>query len=240
MKVGNKTYWVGSKKMSDCFHTVIPDKVAKHIAHWEEAGHSIVYYGEESVLLAVLAIVDPIRKTSPAAVNNLKKQGIEVHLLTGDTQRSAEIAAAALSIEHFKAGVSPGDKDEYIKALQRSGKKVAMVGDGINDTQALARADVSIAMGKGADIAMDVAMVTLSTPDLSLFSKAVRISRQTVRLIRQNLFWAFIFNLTSIPLAAGVLYPVYGLLLNPMIAGAAMAFSSVAVVTNSLRLKFMK
>jgi Cu2+-exporting ATPase len=240
MEEGNKTYWVGNKKMSDGFHTVIPDKAAKHIAHWEEAGYSIVYYGEESVLLAVLAITDRIRKTSPAAVENLKKQGVEVHLLTGDTQRSAEIVASALGIEHVKASVSPDDKDEYIKALQRSGKKVAMVGDGINDSQALARADVSIAMGKGADIAMDVAMVTLITPDVSLFSKAVRISRQTVRLIRQNLFWAFIFNLTGIPLAAGVLYPAYGLLLNPMIAGAAMAFSSVAVVTNSLRLKFLK
>ncbi|MDR0750863.1 MAG: heavy metal translocating P-type ATPase [Tannerellaceae bacterium] len=240
MEVENKTCWVGNKKMSASFHTVIPGKAAKHIARWEEAGYSVVYYGEESVLLAALAITDRIRKTSPAAVNNFKKQGIQVHLLTGDTQRSAGITAAALGIEHFKAGASPNDKDEYIKALQRSGKKVAMVGDGINDSQALARADVSIAMGKGADIAMDVAMVTLITPDLSLFSKAVRISRQTVRLIRQNLFWAFIFNLTGIPLAAGVLYPVCGLLLNPMIAGAAMAFSSVTVVTNSLRLKFMK
>ncbi|MDR3143236.1 MAG: heavy metal translocating P-type ATPase [Tannerellaceae bacterium] len=239
MKADNKTCWVGNKKMSDRFHTVIPDKAAKHIAHWDKAGYSIVYYGEESVLLAVLAITDRIRKTSPAAIESFKKQGIEVHLLTGDTQRSAGTTAAALGIKHFKAGVSPNDKDEYIKALQRSGKKVAMIGDGINDSQALARADVSIAMGKGADIAMDVAMVTLITPDLSLFSKAVRISKQTVRLIRQNLFWAFIFNLTGIPLAAGVLYPVSGLLLNPMIAGAAMAFSSVAVVTNSLRLKFM-
>ncbi|MDR1160968.1 MAG: heavy metal translocating P-type ATPase [Tannerellaceae bacterium] len=240
MKEGNTTYWVGNKKMSDSFHTAIPHKAAKHIAHWEEAGYSIVYYGEESVLLAVLAITDRIRKTSLAAVDNLKKQGIEVHLLTGDTQRSAEIVASASGIEHVKAGVSPNDKDEYIKALQRAGKKVAMVGDGINDSQALARADVSIAMGKGADIAMDVAMVTLITPDLSLLSKAIRISKQTVRLIRQNLFWAFIFNLIGIPLAAGVLYPVYGLLLNPMIASAAMAFSSVAVVTNSLRLKWLK
>jgi Cu2+-exporting ATPase len=239
MQADNKTYWVGNKKMSDHFHTVIPDKAAKHIAHWEEAGFSIVYYGEESVLLAVLAISDRIKKTSVRAVNTLKKQGIEVHLLTGDTERSAEMAASVSGIEQYKAGVSPNDKDEYIKELQRSGKKVAMVGDGINDSQALARADVSIAMGKGTDIAMDVAMVTLITSDLSLLPKAIRISKQTVRLIRQNLFWAFIFNLTGIPLAAGILYPVNGWLLNPMIAGAAMAFSSIAVVTNSLRLKFM-
>lgn len=240
MEVGKKMYWVGNKKLSDSFNTVIPEKAAKHIKRWEEAGNSIIYYGEESVLMAVLAITDRIKKTSLIAVDNLKKQGIEVHLLTGDTQKSAEMVADVLGIENYKAGVLPNDKDEYIQALQRSGKNVAMVGDGINDSQALARADVSIAMGKGTDIAMDVAMVTLITSDLSLLSEAIRISKQTVRLIKQNLFWAFIFNLIGIPLAAGVLYPVNGLLLNPMIASAAMAFSSVAVVTNSLRLKFMK
>lgn len=240
MEVGNKTYWVGNKTMSDSFKTDIPDKAIRHIKRWEEAGNSVIYYGEDSVLLAVLAITDRIKKTSLIAVDNLKKQGIEVHLLTGDTQKSAEMVATVLGIENYKAGVLPNDKEEYIKELQRSGKKVAMVGDGINDSQALARADVSIAMGKGTDIAMDVAMVTLITSDLSLLSEAIRISKQTVQLIKQNLFWAFIFNLIGIPLAAGVLYPINGLLLNPMIASAAMAFSSVAVVTNSLRLKFMK
>ena len=134
----------------------------------------------------------------------------------------------------------PNDKEEYIIALQKLGKKVAMVGDGINDSQALARADVSIAMGKGTDIAMDVAMVTLITSDLLLLPEAIKLSKRTVRLIHQNLFWAFIYNLIGIPLAAGVLFPVNGLLLNPMLASAAMAFSSVSVVLNSLRLKFMK
>ena len=132
------------------------------------------------------------------------------------------------------------DKEEYIIFLQEQGKKVAMVGDGINDSQALARADVSIAMGKGTDIAMDVAMVTLITSDLLLLPGAIRLSKQTVRLIYQNLFWAFIYNVIGIPLAAGVLFPINGLLLNPMLASAAMAFSSVSVVLNSLRLKFMK
>ena len=147
---------------------------------------------------------------------------------------------AMLDIRHYKADVLPSDKEEYIRSLQAAGKKVAMVGDGINDLQAFARADVSIAMGKGTDIAMDVAMVTLITSDLMLLPDAIRLSKRTVRSIHQNLFWAFIYNLIGIPLAAGVLFPVNGLLLNPMLASAAMAFSSVSVVLNSLRLKWSK
>ncbi len=234
------TYWVGNEALANKFDVIIPDKVKIHIEKWKQNGNSIVYYGGETTLLAVLAIADRIKRTSLIAVDTLQKQGIEVHLLTGDNSFSAEKVATVLGIQHFKAGVLPNDKDEYIQELQATGKKVAMVGDGINDSQALARADVSIAMGKGTDIAMDVAMVTLMTSDLMLLPEAIRISKQTVRSIKQNLFWAFIFNLIGIPLAAGVLYPVNGLLLNPMIASAAMAFSSVAVVTNSLRLKFMK
>lgn len=201
---------------------------------------SVVFYGQETRLLAVLAISDRIKPTSAEAVKELKKQGIEVHLLTGDGVRTAERVAATLDIGYYKAEVMPNDKEEYIISLQQQGKKVAMVGDGINDSQALARADVSIAMGKGTDIAMDVAMVTLITSDLLLLPGAIRLSKQTVRLIYQNLFWAFIYNVIGIPLAAGVLFPINGLLLNPMLASAAMAFSSVSVVLNSLRLKFMK
>ena len=173
-------------------------------------------------------------------VEALKEMGIEVHLLTGDGKRTAETVAAMLDIRHYKADVLPSDKEEYIRSLQAAGRKVAMVGDGINDSQALARADVSIAMGKGTDIAMDVAMVTLITSDLMLLPDAIRLSKRTVRSIHQNLFWAFIYNLIGIPLAAGVLFPVNGLLLNPMLASAAMAFSSVSVVLNSLRLKWSK
>lgn len=240
IQVEGVTYWVGSQGLLDIFQAGIPEKVRKQIGQWQEDGQSVVFYGQETRLLAVLAISDRIKPTSAEAVKELKKQGIEVHLLTGDGVRTAERVAATLDIGYYKAEVMPNDKEEYIISLQQQGKKVAMVGDGINDSQALARADVSIAMEKGTDIAMDVAMVTLITSDLLLLPGAIRLSKQTVRLIYQNLFWAFIYNVIGIPLAAGVLFPINGLLLNPMLASAAMAFSSVSVVLNSLRLKFMK
>ena len=240
IQVEGVTYWVGSQGLLDIFQAGIPEKVRKQIGQWQEDGQSVVFYGQETRLLAVLAISDRIKPTSAEAVKELKKQGIEVHLLTGDGVRTAERVAATLDIGYYKAEVMPNDKEEYIISLQQQGKKVAMVGDGINDSQALARADVSIAMGKGTDIAMDVAMVTLITSDLLLLPSAIRLSKQTVRLIYQNLFWGFIYNVIGIPLAAGVLFPINGLLLNPMLASAAMAFSSVSVVLNSLRLKFMK
>nr|WP_129733974.1 heavy metal translocating P-type ATPase [Parabacteroides goldsteinii] len=240
MEVEGITYWVGSQGLLEMFGAEIPEKTMKQILHWQEDGQSVVYYGKGSELLAALAISDRIKPTSAAAVRELTAMGIEVHLLTGDGIKTADRVAHSLGIKYFKAEVMPNDKEEYILSLQKSGKKVAMVGDGINDSQALARADVSIAMGKGTDIAMDVAMVTLITSDLLLLPEAIKLSRRTVRLIHQNLFWAFIYNLIGIPLAAGVLFPINGLLLNPMLASAAMAFSSVSVVLNSLRLKFMK
>jgi Cu2+-exporting ATPase len=155
-------------------------------------------------------------------------------MLTGDGERTASAVARKLGITRFMADALPDDKELFVRELQLQGKKVAMVGDGINDSQALARADVSIAMGKGTDIAMDVAMVTLMTSDLLLLPKALSLSKQTVRLIHQNLFWAFIYNLIGIPIAAGLLFPVNGLLLNPMLASAAMAFSSVSVMIHSI------
>jgi Cu2+-exporting ATPase len=161
-------------------------------------------------------------------------------MLTGDNAKTAEKVAKDVGIKHYRAEVLPAAKADFIKELQGRGKVVAMVGDGINDSQALATADVSIAMGKGSDIAIDVAKMTIISSDLSLIPKAIRLSKQTVRVIRQNLFWAFIYNVIGIPLAAGLLYPVNGFLLNPMIAGAAMALSSVSVVSNSLLLKLKK
>lgn len=240
MEVEGITYWVGSQGLLELFGAKIPEKTMRQIGNWQENGQSVVYYGKGNEPVAALAISDRIKPTSAEAVKELTRMGIEVHLLTGDGAKTAERVAQTLGIKHFRAEVMPTDKEEYIKALQEQGKKVAMVGDGINDSQALARADVSIAMGKGTDIAMNVAMITLITSDLLLLPEAIKLSRRTVRLIHQNLFWAFIYNLIGIPLAAGILFPVNGLLLNPMLASAAMAFSSVSVVLNSLRLKFMK
>lgn len=148
--------------------------------------------------------------------------------------------ANTVGIIHYKAEVLPADKANFIKELQARGKIVAMVGDGINDSHALAQADVSIAMGKGSDIAMDVAKMTIISSDLALIPKAIKLSKRTVSVIKQNLFWAFVYNVIGIPIAAGVLYPVNGFLLNPMIAGAAMALSSVSVVSNSLLLKMRR
>ncbi len=240
VRVEGKSYWVGNRGLLEQFGVALPSSASKPLSEWQKTGKSVVFYGCETHLLAVLAISDRIKPTSGDAVRELTKQGIEVHLLTGDGHQTAERVAGELGIRHFKAEVLPANKEAYIVALQQEGRCVAMVGDGINDSQALARANVSIAMGKGTDIAMDVAMLTLITSDLLLLPESIRISRQTVCLIRQNLFWAFIYNMIGIPLAAGVLFPVNGMLLNPMLASAAMAFSSVSVVLNSLRLKFIK
>jgi Cu2+-exporting ATPase len=161
-------------------------------------------------------------------------------MLTGDNEATAKTLATQVGIRHYKAEVLPQDKADFIKALQQKGKIVAMVGDGINDSTALATADVSIAMGKGADIAIDVAKMTIISSDLRKIPEAMLLSKQTVATIKQNLFWAFVYNLIGVPIAAGILYPVNGFLLNPMIAGAAMAMSSVSVVSNSLRLKWKR
>jgi Cu2+-exporting ATPase len=166
--------------------------------------------------------------------------GIKVYMLTGDNEKTAEAVAKMTGIANFKAGMLPSEKAAFIKSLQAEGLIVGMVGDGINDSQALATADISIAMGKGSDIAIDAAKMTIISSDLSIIPFAISLSRNTVRTIKQNLFWAFIYNIIGIPLAAGVLFPVNGFLLNPMIAGSAMALSSVSVVSNSLRLKWLK
>ncbi|MBU1821487.1 MAG: HAD-IC family P-type ATPase, partial [Bacteroidetes bacterium] len=196
--------------------------------------------GWEGKQRVLIALADPLKTTSAEAVAKLQKQGIDVYMLTGDNAQTAAQVARQVGITHFEAEVKPQDKMDFVKKLQAEGKTVAMVGDGINDSQALAQANLSIAMGRGSDIAMDVAKMTLITSDLLALPKALRLSGRTVATIRQNLFWAFIYNLIGIPLAAGVLYPINGFLLNPMIAGAAMALSSVSVVTNSLRLRGLR
>jgi Cu2+-exporting ATPase len=200
----------------------------------------VIYFADVKQVMAIVAITDQIKKNSAEAVSQLKKQGIKVFMLTGDNAQTAAAIADEAGIDHFKADILPSDKAAFVKQLQAEGNTVAMIGDGINDSEALAQADVSIAMGQGSDIAIDVARITLVSSDLQQVPKALRLSQLTVRTIRQNLFWAFIYNLIGIPIAAGILYPINGFLLNPMIAGAAMALSSVSVVSNSLRLKISK
>jgi len=220
---------------------IIPTTEDKQAADaLQEQAKTVLYFGGDGKVLAIIAIADQIKSTSFAAIENLKKSGIEIHMLTGDNEHTAMSVARQTGIIHYKAGFLPGDKADYIKSLQQEGKVVAMVGDGINDSQAMAQADVSIAMGNGSDIAMDVAKMTIVSSNLGSISSAIKLSKQTIRTIRQNLFWAFIYNLIGIPIAAGLLYPFTGFMLSPMIAGAAMAMSSVSVVSNSLRLKFLK
>lgn len=236
-EVDGKTYFVGNHKLMESEEIAIPRGVRERTAEWQSKAQTVVYFSDENEVLAILSIADAIKESSAVAIQKLQLAGLQVHMLTGDNHETAKAVSHQVGLEKFKAEVLPLDKAQFIKELQSQGKVVAMVGDGINDSTALAQADVSIAMGKGSDIAMDVAKITLISSDLLLLPKAFRLSQKTVAGIRQNLFWAFIYNLIGIPIAAGILYPFTGFLLNPMIAGAAMAFSSVSVVLNSLRLK---
>jgi P-type Cu2+ transporter len=236
----SRTFLAGNKKLIDEYNIVIQEKTATTITGWESEASSVIYFAVDSELVAIIAVADKIKESSVRAVTELQNLGIEVHMLTGDNAHTAGAVAAKVGISNFRASVLPSEKADYVRSLQQQGKIVAMVGDGINDSQALAQADVSIAMGKGSDIAMDVAKMTIISSDLQIISKAIRLSKLTVDAIHQNLFWAFIYNLIAIPVAAGILYPIWGYMLNPMIAGAAMAMSSVSVVSNSLRLKGRK
>jgi P-type Cu2+ transporter len=239
-KVENQFYFVGNQTLLLENGVNIDPAISIEAEKLQQQGKTVIYFSDHSIVLSILAIADKIKASSTEAIQTLQESGIDVFMLTGDNNQTAQAVAQLVGLKHFKAEVMPSDKAAFVQELQQQGKIVAMVGDGINDSQALAQADVSIAMGKGSDIAMDVAKVTLITSDLNVIPKAINLSRKTVRGIHQNLFWAFIYNLIGIPIAAGVLYPINGFLLDPMIAGAAMALSSVSVVTNSLRLKTMK
>jgi P-type Cu+ transporter len=202
-----------------------------------EQARTPVYVAVDGVLAGLLAIADPIKATSRDAIAALRGRGIDVVMLTGDTQRTADAVAREAGIGHVIAGVLPEGKVDAIRLLQGSGRVVAMVGDGVNDSAAIAQSDVGIAIGTGTDIAAEAADVVLMRGDLGSVTHAIALSRRTMRTMKQNLFWAFIYNVVGIPVAAGVLYPAFGLLLSPVIASAAMAFSSVSVVANSLRLR---
>ncbi|MBS1591794.1 MAG: copper-translocating P-type ATPase [Bacteroidetes bacterium] len=236
----NETYYVGNKKLLAENNITIPEQLQQQADEWGTQSKTVIWFANSNEALSVVAISDKIKETSVQAIKEMQDMGIDLYMLTGDNEATAKAIAEQTGIKHYKAEVLPQHKADFVKELQQKGKVVAMVGDGINDSTALATADVSIAMGKGSDIAMDVAKMTIISSDLTKIPQAIRLSKQTVATIKQNLFWAFIYNLIGIPIAAGILYPINGFLLNPMIAGAAMALSSVSVVSNSLRLKWKK
>lgn len=236
-KIEGKTYFLGTKKWIQSLQIPLPPAVESVEKESQEKAQTLIWLSSETQLLAVLGIEDEVKQNAHQVVKELKAMGISVYLLTGDQNPPAKAVADQVGISQYQAECLPADKSKFIQALQQQGHVVAMVGDGINDAEALAQADVSIAMGMGSDIALDVAKITLMNSDLAKIPQALRLSRLTVHGIRQNLFWAFVYNLIGIPIAAGLLYPWFGFLLDPMIASAAMALSSLSVVGNSLRLK---
>ena len=236
-KTESRTYYAGNTGLLEENGIRISKSLSDLAEKWLRESKTVVWFADRVAAIAAIAITDKVKETSAEAVARLHEMGIETWMLTGDNEKSAATVAGQAGITHYMAGMLPQDKAEYVKKLQAAGHTVGMAGDGINDSAALAQADLSIAMGTGSDIAIDTAMLTILSSDLLKIPQAVRLSRLTVRTIRQNLFWAFIYNLIAIPVAAGILYPFNGFLLNPMIGGAAMTLSSVSVVTNSLRLR---
>lgn len=239
-KYQGETYFVGNAALMEINQIACNDLLRKKAEEMAQNAVTVIWFANKQEALALVGVSDQIKNTSAQAIAAMKKMGLQIYMLTGDNQTTAKAVAKQAGIEHFEAAMLPHQKANFVKQLRAQGKIVAMVGDGINDSTALALADVSIAMGKGSDIAMDVAKMTIISSDLSKIPLAIQRSKQTVRTIRQNLFWAFIYNVIGIPIAAGILFPFTGFLLNPMLAGAAMALSSVSVVSNSLRLKWKK
>ncbi|WP_285008824.1 heavy metal translocating P-type ATPase [Pedobacter faecalis] len=234
----NENYYVGNQKLLTENQVQIGEQLQAWADEWSRQSKTVIWFADSRQALSVIAISDQIKETSIEAIRQLDDMNIDLYMLTGDNEATAKAIALQTGIRNYSAEVLPQQKADFIRELQNRGKTVAMVGDGINDSTALATADVSIAMGKGSDIAMDVAKMTIISSDLTKIAQAIKLSKRTVATIKQNLFWAFVYNVIGIPLAAGILYPINGFLLNPMIAGAAMALSSVSVVTNSLRLKW--
>lgn len=238
--INGKKYFAGNRKLIRENRIRVPVSIETKAEAFLNRAYTIIYFADAENVIAIIGITDKIKDSAAEAIRQLKEEDIEMYLLTGDHLASANAVGKLVGIESVKGEMLPENKRDFVKQLQDEGKIVAMVGDGINDSAALAQADISIAMGKGSDVALDVARMAIISDDLRKIPQAFSLSRLTVATIRQNLFWAFIYNVIGIPLAAGILYPVNGFLLNPMIAGAAMALSSVSVVTNSLRLKTKK
>lgn len=236
----NKTYFIGNEKLLQKFEITQTDETIIYSRELKDKAKTITFFSDHKNILGIFGISDPIKPNSVQAISSLEADDIEVHMITGDSENVAAAIASETGIRHYRSSMLPGQKIEYIKSLQAKGKKLAMAGDGVNDSAALAQADISIAMGIGSDVAKETAMMTILSSDLLKIPLAIRLSRLTNITIRQNLFWAFFYNVIMIPVAAGILYPLTGYLLNPMIAGAAMALSSISVVGNSLRMKYTK
>jgi Cu+-exporting ATPase len=236
-RLNGRTLMLGQEKFLVASGVAISEKLKEEARRWQEKAQTIVWLAMDGRVLGILGIADPIKESTVKAVRELHEMGLKIIMCTGDHQRTAEAVARALGIDKFVAEVRPEEKIEVIKKLQAEGAIVAMAGDGINDAPALATANVGIAMGTGTDVAMESAGLTLVRGDLTGIARAIRLSRAVMRNIRQNLFFAFIYNALGVPVAAGVLYPFFGILLSPMIAGAAMSFSSVSVIANALRLR---
>jgi P-type Cu+ transporter len=213
------------------------DAIQKDVDGVRSGGRTVMFLAVDGALAGAIAVGDPIKESTPAALEALRAEGLRVVMLTGDAKGTAEAVARTLKIDEVVAEVQPADKAQVIERLLNEGRRVAMAGDGINDAPALAAADIGIAIGSGTDIAIEAADIVLMRPDLNSVAQAIDLSRRTMRTMKQNLFWAFIYNVIGIPIAAGALYPKFGILLSPILASGAMAFSSVSVVANSLRLR---
>ena len=238
--VNGKRYWIGNESLCATEGAHVSDELHKEIKQWMSEGAGVVIAGDSEKALVAFKVADTIRKDAAEAIAALKADGIRPVLITGDRLATARYVADAVGIDEIVADALPGDKQAAIIKLKEEGEVVGMAGDGINDSQALAEADISIAMGGGSDIAIEVAQLTIVSGKLIYIPRAVRLSASTLRIIKENLFWAFVYNTAGIPIAAGVLYPLWGILLSPMVASAAMAFSSVCVVLNSLRLNRLR
>ena len=236
-KVNQKKMALGNKKLMEQVKSVITSEFEDIIISEQKLGKTVSYISVDGQVMGYVSISDAIKSTSKQAIKLLQDQGIEVIMLTGDNKNTAKTVADQLNLSNYKAECLPEDKLNFIKELQKNGKVVAMAGDGINDAPALAQSDIGIAMGTGTDVAIESSEVTLIKGDLMGIVKAKNLSNEVMKNIKQNLFFAFIYNTLGVPIAAGVLYPFFGILLSPMIAAAAMSFSSVSVIANSLRLK---
>ena len=235
-KVDGRTVSVGNEKFFQQ-KSISFDALTQTAGELRHNGQTVVFVAIDGKPAGLIGIADPIKPSTAQALRDLKAAGLRIVMLTGDSRGTAEAVAAKLGIDDFEAEILPDKKSEVVRRLQQEGRTVAMAGDGINDAPALAQADVGIAMGTGTDVAMESAGVTLVKGDLVGIVRARKLSQATMSNIRQNLFFAFIYNLLGVPIAAGVLYPFFGLLLSPILAAAAMSFSSVSVITNSLRLR---